>query len=173
MYKIMILAVITVFRSNRFHDTSCHTYVALFPVDMLCSALCQELSSANKGHDENSLKRDLAIHGLAKMVGQKDKEVLGRSVCSVKLRMFSSKNYWKVMEYIVHGSKNQIDSNFFNYFGAISLRRMRRFDLLTTYLDQITIKYLKVVGECVGWWTYCFETTPTGPVLLQLHLYKF
>ena len=81
--------------SNRFHDTSCHTYVALFPVDILCSTLCQELSSANKGHEENALKRDLAIHGLAKMVGQKDKEVLGRSVCSVKLRMFSSQNYWK------------------------------------------------------------------------------
>ena len=39
-----------------------------------------------------------------------------------------------VMEYffIVHGSKNQIDSSFFTYFGAISLKRMRRFDVLTT-----------------------------------------
>ena len=27
------------------------------------------------------------------------------------------------MEYIVHGSKNQIDSSFFTYFGAISLNR--------------------------------------------------
>ena len=33
------------------------------------------------------------------------------------------------MEYIVHGSKNQIDSSFFTYFGAISLKRMRHFDL--------------------------------------------
>ena len=62
---------------------------------MLRSTLWQELSSASKGHEENALKRDLAIHGLAKMVGQKDKEVLGSCVCSVKLRMVSSQNYWK------------------------------------------------------------------------------
>ena len=28
------------------------------------------------------------------------------------------------MEYIVHGSKNQTDSSFFIYFGAIPLKRM-------------------------------------------------
>ena len=44
------------------------------------------------------------------------------------------------MEYIVHGSKNQIDSNFFfSYFGAIYLKRMRRFDLLTTDLDHALV----------------------------------
>ena len=106
---------------------------------MLCSALCQELSSASKGHEENALKRDLAIHGLAKMVGQKDKEVLGSCVCSVKLTMFSSQNYRKVMEYIFHGSKNQVESIFFTYFGSISLKRMRRFDLLTTDLDHALV----------------------------------
>ena len=42
------------------------------------------------------------------------------------------------MEYIVHGSKNQIDSSIFTYFGAIWLcvKRIRRFDLLTTDLGQ-------------------------------------
>ena len=43
------------------------------------------------------------------------------------------------MEYMVHGSKNQIDSNFFTYFGVISLKRMRRFDLLTTDLDHALV----------------------------------
>ena len=43
------------------------------------------------------------------------------------------------MEYIVHGSKNQIDSNFFSYFGAISFKRMRRFDRLTTDLDHALV----------------------------------
>ena len=43
------------------------------------------------------------------------------------------------MEYIVHGYKNQIDSRFFTYFGAISLKRMRRFDLLTTDLGHALV----------------------------------
>ena len=39
---------------------------------------------------------------------------------------------YDIVEYIVYGSKNQIDSNFFNltYFGASLSKRMRRFDLL-------------------------------------------
>ena len=43
------------------------------------------------------------------------------------------------MEYIIHGSKNQIDSSFFTYFGAISLKRMLRFDLLTTDLGHALV----------------------------------
>ena len=46
---------------------------------------------------------------------------------------------YNITEYIVHGSKNQIDSSFFTYFGAISLKRMRRFDLLTTDLGHALV----------------------------------
>jgi len=35
----------------------------------------QELTAVNKDHEENALKRDLVIHGLAKVVRQKEKEV--------------------------------------------------------------------------------------------------
>ena len=45
------------------------------------------------------------------------------------------------MEYIVHGSKNQIDSSIFTYFGAISVKRIRRFDLLTTDLGHALVVY--------------------------------
>ena len=56
---------------------------------------------------------------------------------------FSGPKYWRLkktfMEYIVHGSKNQIDSSFFIYFGVVSLKRMRRFDLLTTDLGHALV----------------------------------
>ena len=45
------------------------------------------------------------------------------------------------MEYIVHGSKNQIDSSIFTYFGAIWVKRIRRFDLLTTDLGHALVVY--------------------------------
>ena len=44
-----------------------------------------------------------------------------------------------VMEYIIHGSKKQIDSSFFTYFGAISFKRMRRLDRLTTDLGHALV----------------------------------
>ena len=47
--------------------------------------------------------------------------------------------YMSLMEYIVHDSKNQIDSSFSLTFGAISLKRMRRFDLLTTDLGHALV----------------------------------
>ena len=45
------------------------------------------------------------------------------------------------MEYIVHGSKNQINSisSIFTYFGAICVKRIRRFDLLTTDLGHVLV----------------------------------
>ena len=55
------------------------------------------------------------------------------------------------MEYIVHGSKNQIDSSIFTYFGAILVKRIRRFNLLTTDLGHALVVYLGQVidNQCV------------------------
>ena len=43
------------------------------------------------------------------------------------------------MEYIVHGSKNQIDSSFFHLLWSDFFERMRRFDLLTTDLGHALV----------------------------------
>ena len=56
------------------------------------------------------------------------------------------------MEYIVHGSKNQIDNSFFTYFGAISLKWMRRFDLLTTDLGHALVVCDLVKSQTTNAW---------------------
>ena len=55
------------------------------------------------------------------------------------MRLVTNRTGPLLMEYIFHGSKNPIDSSIFTYFGAISVKRIRRFDLLTTDLSHAWI----------------------------------